>query len=158
MLPCCQWYPKYESKVRWCGTQPLRARTGSEYRSRGTRRLLQMIHDDKKLAGWLQVRDDEKGPVRIRLDKWGSVTGRLVSADGVPMTKLSVGLGSLPSVVPAKDGRFRIDGLATGMTYSLSVTKDTVYLLEIRGKGIENLSIHRGEVRDLGDIVVKPME
>src|SRR5262249_27329969 len=43
--------------------------------SPGKSELLQVIHDEKKLAGWLEVRGDEKDPVRIRLQPWGSVTG-----------------------------------------------------------------------------------
>jgi hypothetical protein len=72
------------------------------------------------------------------------------------MTNVSISLGSL-GVQPAKDGKFRIDCLAPGLKYSLSVTKEA-YSLEIRGKNLENLTLRPGETRDLGDIQVKPME
>jgi RNA polymerase sigma factor (sigma-70 family) len=125
--------------------------------SPGERRRLQMVHEGKKLAGWLEVRGDEKGPVHVRLEPWGSVTGRLVTPDGVPMTNVSIGLGSLPSVQAGKDGKFRIEGLAPGLKYNLRVTKES-YLLESSGKGIENLTTRPGETKDLGDVEVKPME
>jgi RNA polymerase sigma factor (sigma-70 family) len=125
--------------------------------SAGERRRLQMVHEGKKLAGWLEVRGDEKGPVRVRLEPWGSVRGRLVTPDGVPMTNVSIGIGSLPRVQPGKDGKFRIDGLAPGLKYNLSVTKES-YLLESSGKGVKDLTTRPGETKDLGDVEVKPME
>jgi RNA polymerase sigma factor (sigma-70 family) len=123
----------------------------------GERRLVQMIHYGKRLAGWREVGGDEKGPVRVRLEPWGSVTGRLVTPDGEPVTNVAVGLGVLPRVQPGKDGKFRVEGLAPGLKYGLSVTREA-YLLEISGRGIENLTTRPGETKDLGDIRVKPME
>jgi hypothetical protein len=123
----------------------------------GERRVLQVVHAGKKLAGWLQLRGDEKDPIRVRLEPWGSVTGRLVAPDGMPMTNVSVGAG-LQRVQPGKDGKFRIDRLAPGMTYGLSVIKEPSYSLEIINKGTDNLKVRPGETKDLGDIEVKPME
>src|SRR5262249_49133667 len=44
-------------------------------------RLVQVMHEGKHLAGWLVVRGSDKGPVRVHLEPWGSVTGRLVKPD-----------------------------------------------------------------------------
>jgi hypothetical protein len=61
-------------------------------------------------------------------------------------------------VQPAKDGKFRIDGLSRNLKYSVSVTKDPGYSLEIDGKDIKDITIKPGETKHLGDIQVKPME
>jgi hypothetical protein len=102
------------------------------------------------------VRGDEKDPVRIRLQPWGSVTGRLVKPDGEPMTKATIS-ALLRSGQSDKDGKFRIDGLVPGLKFGLGVTKESYYV-EICDKNLENLTVRPGETRDLGDIQVKPME
>jgi hypothetical protein len=117
-----------------------------------------MTHEGKKLAGWLVVGGDEKAPVRIRLEPWGSAVGRFVTPDGVPLTNVSVGLGTLGGVAADKDGKFRIDGLAPGLKYDLSVSKEPNYGLEISGESTKDVTVGPGETRDLGDIRVKPME
>jgi RNA polymerase sigma factor (sigma-70 family) len=119
-------------------------------------RTLQMIHEEKKLAGWLEVRGDEKKPVQLRLEAWGVLTGRLVKPDGEPMTNVVVHAGSR-GTRPDKDGKFRIDGLAPGLKYGLGVTREP-YVLKVSGKGIEELTVRPGEIRDLGDVEVKPMD
>jgi RNA polymerase sigma factor (sigma-70 family) len=143
------------------GLRPMRCYLkGAEFTLRGVSpdksELLQVIHEEKKLAGWLEVRGDEKDPVRIRLQPWGSVTGRLVKPDGEPMTKATIS-ALLRSGQSDKDGKFRIDGLVPGMKCGLGVTKESYYV-EISGNNHENLSVRPGETRDLGDIQVKPME
>jgi hypothetical protein len=76
----------------------------------------------------------------------------------VPVTNVVVAVGSLPGTQPGKDGKFRIDGLAPGLKYGLSVTKESIYRLQVRGKDLENLMVRPGQTKDLGDIEVKPME
>jgi RNA polymerase sigma factor (sigma-70 family) len=124
----------------------------------GERRQLEIVHEEKKLAGWLELRGDEKEQVRVRLEPWGSVTGRLVAPDAESLTKVVVEVGSLHRALPGKDGKFRIDGLAPGQRYGLRVLKVPVYVLEINGKGLDALKVGPGETKDLGDIEVKPME
>jgi RNA polymerase sigma factor (sigma-70 family) len=121
-------------------------------------RLVQVMHEGKRLAGSLVIRGNDKGPVRVQLEPWGSVTGRLVKPDGEPMTNVWVNIGHVPRVQASKDGQFRIDGLSRGLTYSVSVIKDPGYGLEISGKNIKDFTIKPGETKDLGEIRVKPME
>jgi hypothetical protein len=135
----------------------------------GDRRLIQMVHEDKKLAGWLLVRGDEQAPLRVRLQPWGTLTGRLITPDGQPLTNVSihsvlrkrldgVPVGSFArNPEPDKNGRFRIEGLAAGLVYNLSVFKDSHYL-EISSDNVVDLTIAPGETKDLGEIVVKLME
>jgi RNA polymerase sigma factor (sigma-70 family) len=121
-------------------------------------RLIRVMHEGKKLAGWLVVRGNDRGPVRVQLQPWGSLTGRLVKPDGEPMTNVWIDIGHLLRVRAGKDGQFRIDGLARGLKYSVSVVKDPGYGLEISGKNLQDFTIKPGETKDLGDIQVKPME
>jgi hypothetical protein len=121
-------------------------------------RLIQVMHEGKHLAGSQMVRGSDTGPVRIQLEPWGSVTGRLVKPDGEPMTNVWIDIGHVPRVQAGKDGRFRIDGLSRGLKYSVSVIKDPGYVLETSGKNIKDLTLKPSEVKDLGDIEVRPME
>jgi 5-hydroxyisourate hydrolase-like protein (transthyretin family) len=121
-------------------------------------RLVQVMHEGKALAGSLVVRGNDKGPIRVRLEKWGSVTGRLVRPDGEPMTNVIIDIGNLLRVRPSKDGKFRVDGLAHNLNYNVSVIKEPGYGLEISGKNIKDITIKPGETKVLGDIEVKPME
>ena len=47
-------------------------------------RTLVFQHDGKRLAGFTDVFRETKGPVQVRLQPWGVITGRLVDADGHP--------------------------------------------------------------------------
>jgi hypothetical protein len=132
-------------------------------------RLLQFMHKGKKLSGSLALRGDEKGPLQVRLQRWGTLTGRLVTPEGEPLTGVRVDCrtavkrdGSITyeysqQVPPAKDGRFRIEGLTSGLEYELSVAKG-VYTLEIAGEKWKKLTIESGATKDLGELKVKPME
>jgi hypothetical protein len=114
-----------------------------------------MVQEEKKLAGWLVVRGDAKAPVRIRLEPWGVVTGRLVKPDGEPMTGVTIYAGARGGQ-PDKEGKFRI-GLVPGQKFGLTVIKSP-YRLEISGKDVKDLTLRPGETKDLGDVRVKPME
>jgi hypothetical protein len=121
-------------------------------------RLVQVMHDDKQLVGSRMVHGSDKDPVRVQLEPWGSVTGRLVKPDGEPMTNVTIDIGNLLRVRAGKDGKFRIDGLSSGLKYTVHVIKDPGYGLEISGKNLKDITIKPGETKDLGDIQVKPME
>jgi protocatechuate 3,4-dioxygenase beta subunit len=143
------------------GVRPMRCHwNGAELTLHGVSpdrsEVLQVIHAEKKLAGWVEVRGDAKDRVRIRLQPWGAVTGRLVKPDGEPMAKAMIS-ALLRSGQTDKDGKFRIDGLVPGMKFGLGVTRDS-YTLEIIGGHVKDLMTRPGETKDLGDVVVKPME
>jgi RNA polymerase sigma factor (sigma-70 family) len=126
-------------------------------------RMLQFIHEGKRLAGCLAIRGDEREPVRVRLHPWGSVTGRLVMLDGEPLADAGITslgsskpdgwtLGALPYyfIRSDREGRFRIDGLAPGLTYLLGLRERYIEAIEV--------SIKAGETKNLGDIRVKPTQ
>ncbi len=133
-------------------------------------RLLQVVHEGKKLAGFLRLRGDEKGTLQVRLERCGTLTGRLVTPDGKPMARASVycyasekhhnGLyyeSLQPFVQPEKSGRFSIERLAPGLKYELIVVKRP-FELEIVGGRPKELTIKSGETKDLGDVKIKPPE
>ncbi|HTU93116.1 MAG TPA: sigma-70 family RNA polymerase sigma factor [Gemmataceae bacterium] len=131
-------------------------------------RLVQFAHEGKKLSGFLRLRGNEKGTLQVRLERYGTLTGRLVTPDGKPMARAEVvchtsekqysGIYYAPfqPLQPVKNGRFSIEGLAPGLKYELSVVKRP-YELEIVG-GRPKVTIKSGETKDLGDLQVKPME
>jgi hypothetical protein len=126
------------------------------------------LHKEKKLAGVVRVRGDEKEPVEVKLEPWATVTGRLVNADGKPLADVRLGfvmnidepdptgVGDLPDreVRTDKNGRFKLDGFAPGLRYNLSAT-NSVAILATLTKGTQFKS---GEEKELGDVIAKRPE
>jgi RNA polymerase sigma factor (sigma-70 family) len=56
----------------------------------GEPRALFFLHPEKKLARLARLRGDEKGPLTIRLEPLGALSGRVVDADGRPWAGLKV--------------------------------------------------------------------
>ncbi len=110
------------------------------------------------------VKGDEDGPLIVRLQPAGTISGRLIDEDGQPRrgVKINVlytqgrfGPGYYwPLVEPAigEDGRFRIEGLIPGVGYDLGtrVSGDTFL-----GNFATGLTLQSGEARDLGDVRVR---
>jgi RNA polymerase sigma factor (sigma-70 family) len=140
----------------------------------GEPRLLQFTHPEKKLAGSLVVRGDEKGPLTVPLGPAGALTGRFVTTDGkpladlelIPMThgpvanplvreKPDVTAGSFPGGPRTdKAGRFRVEGLAPGLTYRLALRRG-MFLLTPEGDVGKGVTVQAGETRDLGEVKIK---
>jgi hypothetical protein len=128
------------------------------------KRGLLFYHEAKRLAGAYIVKPDEEGPVTIRLEPCGTLTGRLVDVGGEPQAGARMTcdrpydggdsrfeIGSLPSPIKTEtDGRFRISGLVPGLKYSIVASKGRMSL----GEAIKNAVTTAGEVKDLGDIKV----
>jgi hypothetical protein len=138
----------------------------------GKPRLIQFAHPEKKLAGFLVINGDEKGPLTVRLGPAGTIKGRLVTKDGDPVTKgeiLGFGdpiaqpgvspfdplRGDFPrDIRPSKEGRFQIDGLAPGLKYKPGL-RDGGFAYYFEGKASGLLSVNPGEIKDLGDVEVQ---
>jgi RNA polymerase sigma factor (sigma-70 family) len=119
-------------------------------------RAIELVHEGKKLAGILIVRGDEKGPLRLQLQPWGVLTGRVLTSQGEPLTGVAV-LCRAGDALTDKMGRFRIEGLTPGRRYRLSVSKED-RSLEIVGGKPKNVTLEAGETKDLGDMKVKEIE
>jgi hypothetical protein len=117
-------------------------------------RLLQFVHEGKKLAGYVSLRGDEITPLTVRLQPWGTLTGRLLTLEGDSLAGANVTCGARSSQT-GKDGHFRIEGLAAGLKYNLFITKE-FYVRHIDGKEPKDLTFKAGETKVLGDLKIKP--
>ena len=130
---------------------------------RGKRGLL-FYHEAKQLAGAYVVQPDESGPVTVRLEPCGTLTGRLVDDAGLPRARAQIYCerpyegedsrfeqGSLPSPIATdKDGRFRVSGLVPGLKYSMQVWG----IRRRPAQAGKDVIIKAGETRNLGDVYV----
>jgi hypothetical protein len=124
-------------------------------------------HDGRKLVGFLLARGDEAEPYTVRLQPWGTVAGRLVDAQGRPRPKAELmtsdwgaamndpSRGILQGIRTDSDGRFRIEGLVPGQSYTASAVGEEA---QNRGFGvvIDRVVLKPGEARDLGDVRARP--
>jgi RNA polymerase sigma factor (sigma-70 family) len=133
-------------------------------------RTLIFYHREKKLAKALLVRGDEKGPLTVRLQPLGALTGRVVDAAGKPKPGISVALRFEPKqlltfpeehifgiffqvlgtkdAITDKDGRFRIEGLVEGLKYDLNLGSGKSFIRRAR----KELAGKPGAVVDVGEI------
>lgn len=141
---------------------------------------LSFIHRERGLIGQVVVWPEDKGSLTVRLQPWGTLTGRLIDVEGKPLAGVKIYLeyphsqdtGMRPpdqEFSTDRDGRFRVLGLLPGRKHELivagdppkvrSVPADREYLNEMArrsgGNRFQGLSARSGEVKELGDITVK---
>jgi protocatechuate 3,4-dioxygenase beta subunit len=130
-------------------------------------RTLAFVHKERRLVGNVTLRGDEAGPVTVRLEAPGSITGRVVDGEGRPVPGLRVTVHYRedapraladtfrPKDDPVKtdaDGRFRLDGLFPGLPFSVGLRKGERFL--DTGKRFGELRVGSGAAVDLGEIRV----
>src|SRR5262249_55306745 len=125
-------------------------------------------HPGRDLGAVVLLKGDEPAPVTVRLQKCATITGRVVDDDGLPRSvwimsvieteqlkgKDSFGVGGSPLHRIGKDGRFRIEGVLPGHKVGVYAGKNTTYFDPL----VTGLTLKEGEVKDLGDVKVKPGE
>jgi RNA polymerase sigma factor (sigma-70 family) len=130
---------------------------GAEFTVRGLNpkvppRLLTFHHKGKNLGSFLKELPTEKdGPVIVKLQPCGSVSGRIVDSDGQPVAgfrgEFSVGYWGTHEFTTDKKGRFRVEGLAPGLGYSVwQKMKGSVVKIH------PGAAMELGKNKDLGDI------
>jgi RNA polymerase sigma factor (sigma-70 family) len=149
------WQPQKKSEFDVHGLNPERLR------------VLEFRNDAAKLVGHVELRPGMKQPVRVALEPWATVTGRLLDPDGQPMADMMLhspgaevngqtthGSLDLGTVQTDADGRFRVEGLTPGVDYKF-------YYRSLRppmrsGSLPGPVTLKQGETRDLGDVRAKP--
>ena len=129
-----------------------------------------ITHEGRKLAASLDVKGDVAGPLTVRLQPWGVVTGRVVNEDGQPRRGLALhdavgtypeppagqgllpGANDIPGPQVGRDGRFRVEGFVPGLKYGASAVFGNLYVGEV----FRDVTVAPGEVKDLGDLKVVP--
>jgi len=128
----------------------------------GQRRRVTITHAGRKLIGSIYLKGDETGPLTLRLQPYGTLTGRIIDDNGQPSGGLRLfnteGVwpprpaeqGILPAgdndgIHTGPDGRFRVEGLVPGLRYGGSAA-------EGRGEVFRDVTVASGEVKDLGDL------
>jgi hypothetical protein len=159
----------------WPSSTPLKAATFTAVAldPREPRQLL-FVHRERKLAGQLVVRGDEKGEVTVRLAPWGALTGRILDRDGQPLAGARIQLGFLHptvfqpvtwwagpmggEVTTDRDGRFRAEGLTAGVKFRLSASTSRGEYLPLADTpdGLGALVVEAGQTKELGDLTAKP--
>jgi hypothetical protein len=112
-----------------------------------------VLHRGRQLGARLEVKPDAKEPLVVRLNRTGTITGRLLGPDGQPWKSQHLSIyyrsgDSLKNYLPGEvrsdnHGRFRVEGIIPGLTYQVYVAV---------GSWVEGLVLKPGEVKDLGDV------
>jgi RNA polymerase sigma factor (sigma-70 family) len=137
-------------------------------------RLLAVLHVNRKLVGTRVVKADEKDPV-VQLGPGGTVTGRIVGADGKPIAGMKVKLyftsrevGEVSDLLTTEEdvslhmprrqtltdanGEFRIDTLFPGCEFRLTFMKGNKFYGPDYGKAARHTIASHGDTLKLGDL------
>jgi hypothetical protein len=126
------------------------------------RRSLIFLHPEKRLVKGVELPGDARDPVPVKLEPAGTIIGRLVEEDGQPRPDVDLQIHfvrkdtdyvalHLPGHIRTdRAGRFRIEGLAPGVTYQINLAgKGPNFTI---GSVVPRVSIKSGETKDLGDV------
>jgi RNA polymerase sigma factor (sigma-70 family) len=125
----------------------------------GAPRRLYFYHDAERLVGTLLVKGNEKELLTVRLQPWGTITGRLVTDDNQslgPVVLFASNRDPSRIGIPGRlhtdrDGNFRIEGLIPGVRYTVFFTNNRPdEAAAAVGYLFQQLSVKPGEKRDLG--------
>ena len=139
-------------------------------------RRLTFFKPQANLVGLLDLNGPQPDPVEAALIPGGTIFGRIVDADGIPVENLEFqnsqvvfgneAYGQLLTHVDKKpvrtdrEGRFRFEGIVPGLKYAADVFAKgklpefpAPVMMRI-GNAFSDVSVESGEVRDLGEIVV----
>ncbi len=132
-----------------------------------------VLHQGLHLGGYIDVRGDEEGPLKVRLRPTGKVIGRLVDEEGRPRPDVHLSLcyerrdsrtGDCWYEVAQRqggtdrEGQFSIDCLTAGLRYRLEAIKPNERNYSLRAEGYlhsPHWTLNPGETQAWGDIQVK---
>jgi len=109
----------------------------------------------RKLIGELLVKGDSDAPITVQLKPWATISGRVVDDRGEPISKASLLLdGKSPKGCETDDqGRFRMERMIPDQSYDATVYRHFYF----QGIAFDKLVLKPSELRELGDIVAKPV-
>jgi RNA polymerase sigma factor (sigma-70 family) len=155
----------------WGGSFNVESMPSARFRLRAidTRHPLPFFfrHKERKLAAAVLFRGDESTPVTVRLQKCGTLTGRIVDEEGQPQADLAIS-GEIQAgqlnirqgwfgflwAQTDKDGRFRTEEVVPGVRQSFMAMKNGNFI----GRLDPEVLLRPGETRDLGELKVKPFK
>jgi hypothetical protein len=114
-------------------------------------RPLIAFHEERQLAGTVELDARREGITELKLLPWGTLIGRLVDEDGGARTNVDIFYGERgdhPAVTDAQ-GRFRIDALVPGSPARVWVSPMGGFFASAIAKP---LVLNPGEIKDLGDV------
>jgi RNA polymerase sigma factor (sigma-70 family) len=125
----------------------------------GKTRVVTARNANKALIGQVELNGEIERPVRLTLIPWGEIHGRLVLVGNQtrPEDVQIFSSGGLKTPAPwvvriQKDGRFRIEGLVPGRSYSfLALGRQGKSIGEI----LHDVSVKPGEAKDVGEVTPK---
>jgi hypothetical protein len=134
----------------------------------GKSRLMVFYHRERKLAGTLTLKGDEKQAV-VKLGPAGAVKGRLLDADGKPLVGVGLNVNysdrvaeevhgviyEARPIVTDATGAFTLDELIPGMKFGLSFRRGKRLFERDPKPADATVQVKSGECRDLGEIRLK---
>lgn len=144
------------------------ARERARFRIRGLTarqiRALPFHHEARRLAGILAVRDNEPGPLTVRLRPWGTVRGTLVDQEGRPRAGVVLScheswldsrterVGFPKDATTDSQGRFVLEGFVPEVEYGLRVANSNT-----QGSPVGDvIRLRPGESKDMGEVRESP--
>jgi beta-lactamase regulating signal transducer with metallopeptidase domain len=108
-------------------------------------RLLFFSHSEKKLGARVEIPIGDTRPLTVRLERCGSLVGRIVDAKGQAAAGKSVSLTTSPVRFPQvnlppenrmlktdQDGKFRVDGLIPGLAYQVRIRSGPLFSFKLK--------------------------
>jgi hypothetical protein len=117
---------------------------------RSTRNVY-FYHAKSELGKILTLRGDEKEPLTVQLEPYGSVVGRLLDKKGKPVPGLGISFGSMHGLIgdqaeTDQQGRFRAQ-LIPGLEYRLYPPRPLL-------RDNQTVVVETSQVKDLGDLTL----
>jgi Carboxypeptidase regulatory-like domain len=132
----------------------------------GEDRMVFVIQEERKLGRVFHVQpgDDINGPVTVTLEPLAIIAGRVIDADGNPVSRATIRTDPLPGnfslilaegMVSDPKGKFVVPYVPTGCKYALVVESRVAGNKGYPFAFARDVAVRPGETTDVGDIQFK---